>query len=83
MIGRSKWTHLNEHLEPKPQDARAHIIECPACGYEPNEHLVIRRMRRPKCHLFTWRRVPRPGMLADTVVGAPTLDRHADHAATA
>ena len=79
MISHPQWTHLNEHLAPRPKSSGAFIIECPTCGYEPDEQLVLRPMRCPKCHCFTWHRVPRPGMLADKLIGEPTADQHAAH----
>ena len=72
VISHPQWTHLNEHLIPKPEGANAYIIECPTCGYEPDEQVVMRPIRCPKCHSFTWHRLPRPGMLADKLIGEPT-----------
>jgi hypothetical protein len=77
VIGHPQWTHLDERFAPK--GANAYIIECPTCGYEPDEQVVMRPVRCPKCHSFTWHRVPRPGMLADILVGEPTFDRQEYH----
>ena len=71
MINHPELAHLNDHLAPRPQRPGVYIIECPACGYEPDEQQILRPMRCPKCHRFTWRQRPRPGMLAGKLVGQP------------
>ena len=50
----------------RPAHARAHrmsIVECPACGYEPIDQISIVHGRCPKCHGFSWHRLPLPGSL--------------------
>ena len=66
MISNPQWMGH----EPYHQEVGAYIIECPTCGYEPDEQLLIRPIRCPKCHSFTWHRVPRPGMLAGRILSA-------------
>jgi len=78
MISNPHWIH---EVAKVPCEAGAFIIECPTCGYEPDEQLVVRPIRCPKCHGFAWHRIPRPGMLADRVLGQPV--RHQLHAAHA
>ena len=79
MISHPQWTTANNNVAAKPDGATAFIIECPTCGYEPDEQLLMRPMRCPKCHRFSWHRIPRPGMLADRLVGQPSFDREEDY----
>jgi hypothetical protein len=37
------------------------FVECYTCGYEPEHTLSVFQGRCPKCHAFTWRRLPRKG----------------------
>jgi hypothetical protein len=39
------------------------MIECPVCGYEPAEQLLVPRGPCPKCHGHCWRRALRPGSI--------------------
>jgi hypothetical protein len=69
MISHPQWMGH----EPYVADARAgaYIIECPTCGYEPEEQVRLLPMRCPKCHAFTWHRLPRPGMLGGRALAIP------------
>ena len=41
-------------------------LECTRCGFEPEDQ-YSQSQRCPKCHGFSWRRVPRPGGLLAAV----------------
>lgn len=76
MISNPHWSL--EQPAPHPS-TDSYIVECATCGYEPEEQLLIRPVRCPKCHCFTWHRIPRPGMLAGRMVGVPVHHLHATY----
>ena len=47
-----------------------YYVECPACGYEPEEQLVLPRFPCPKCHCDSWQRRKRPGSLVPPAVAS-------------
>ena len=63
VIGHPRLSSLDDHGGRKAEGPGVYVIECPACGYESDEQVIIRPARCPKCHRFTWHRRPRPGML--------------------
>lgn len=61
---------------------RVSIVECCRCGYDPEEQIVVTRSRCPKCHGFSWRRIPCPGSLldpADRIIAAIERRSGADY----
>ena len=43
------------------------IMECRTCGFEPEDQDVLPAAQCPRCFATTWRRLPRPGALANVV----------------
>jgi len=71
MISHPRLANLNPDPAAPPESASVFIIECPACGYEPDDQLFLRTMRCPKCYRFAWRQRPRPGMLREKPAAGP------------
>ena len=74
MISEPQWTHGPESFVPPHHAAPAFVIECPTCGYEPPDQRSIHFNRCPKCHAFTWHRVPIAGRLLPGNEVAPLAD---------
>ena len=63
MIARTPFDSSDDPYPLVRSLARVWFVECATCGYEPADQLSTHQGRCPKCHTFTWRRLPRPGSL--------------------
>jgi hypothetical protein len=59
------------------------FVECTQCGYEPEDQVSMRPGRCPKCHGYSWHRLPVPGGLVGVADYHAGLKRHARQAAQA
>ena len=64
----NKWNEqINEEAGPKLAAPATSFVECTQCGYEPADQYSVKPGRCPKCHGFSWHRVPVPGGLLSAV----------------
>ena len=75
---------LNQTNGPRLVAPTTSFVECTQCGYEPADQLSMRPGRCPKCHGYSFHRLPVPGGLlgvADHREGVRRYSRQAAQAA--